>query len=112
MMPEGILIRKILKMIAEAYHIDQLTLRTGKCRYPDTEARYMAFFLLDRYVFRHQALAARHRSIAAQFGLSPKSVAYGLHKVAFQWLAKNGPFRQKLYVIEKKLNYDNGKPIA
>jgi len=92
---EVILIKEIKQHVAKIYSIPVDQLDKGAQWFPDVEARYVCFWMLDAYIFNTIPESYRLVLIGEMFGGKDRNtVRYGLKKINDEWLQTDKRFRK------------------
>ena len=105
---ENSMSRKVIQFVAENYSITTSDILTGRRWYPDVEARYVCFYLMQKYVFADDEKNIRIKKIANYFHLRNRGVVkYALRKINFEWLKFDRRFQKQFNIINQNFSHEN-----
>ena len=105
---EKIMSRKVIEFVSQSYMISVSDILTGRRWYPDVEARYVCFFLMQKYVFQNDEKNIRIKKIANYFHLRNRGVVkYALRKINFEWLKFDRRFQKQFNIINQNFTERN-----
>ena len=105
---EKIMSRKVIEFVSQSYMIAESDIFTGRRWFPDVEARYVCFFLMQKYIFQDDEKNLAIKKIASYFHIKNRNIIkYALRKINFEWLKFDRRFQEQFNKMNQNFSHEN-----